>query len=61
MDLITLLCFIAVAAIVGVAIWWARRENARLDAEALEAFASPMDDPEQQAAGRPIWRPGDRR
>jgi uncharacterized iron-regulated membrane protein len=43
MDLITPLCFIAVAAIVGVAVWWARRENARLDAEALAAFSSPMD------------------
>lgn len=57
MDPITLLCFIAVVAIVGAAIWWARRENARLDAEAVETFTSPVDDHEQQA-GRPIWRPG---
>ena len=42
-ETITLLCFIAVAAIVGLAVWWAWRENRRLDAEAADAFTDPAD------------------
>lgn len=59
MDLIALLCIVVALALIGLLVWWARRENARLNAKAVETFTSPVDDPEAQA-GRPIWRPGER-
>lgn len=56
MENLTLLCFIAVAAIIAVAVWWACREHARMDDEAVETFTSPMDG--QRGAAQPQGRGG---
>ena len=54
MEFITAFGIFAFVAAVGIAAWWLRRENQRMDAEAAEAFAPTDVQPAKGGGGGPV-------